>query len=110
MNSSPPYDLVIGLDRSDRIADLHLIDPRTGQRRAATIDTAPEALWEWLLQLRQQHPQARVGLCLEQPAVAQVVKLLIAVYLALGITMTGQRRSWECGLPTPKEPSSGCMC
>ncbi|HYG24762.1 MAG TPA: transposase, partial [Verrucomicrobiae bacterium] len=23
---------------------------------------------EWLLQLRQQHPQAKVGLCLEQPA------------------------------------------
>ena len=33
------------------------------------MDTAPEALWEWLLALRQQHPQARVGLCLEQPAV-----------------------------------------
>ena len=43
--------------------------PRTGQRRSQTIDTAPEALWEWLLELRQQHPQARVGLCLEQPAV-----------------------------------------
>ena len=69
MNTSHPYDLVIGLDRSDRKADLHLIDTRTGQHRAATIDTAPEALWEWLLELRQQHPQARVALCLEQPAV-----------------------------------------
>src|SRR6185437_2897581 len=28
-----------------------------------------EALWEWLLELRQQYPAARVGLCLEQPAV-----------------------------------------
>jgi transposase len=69
MNTPHPYDLVIGLDRSDRKADLHLIDPRTGQHRSATIDTAPEALWEWLLELRQQHPQARVALCLEQPAV-----------------------------------------
>jgi transposase len=69
MNTSHPYDLVIGLDRSDRKADLYLIDTRSGQGRSATIDTAPEALWEWLLQLRQQHPQARVGLCLEQPAV-----------------------------------------
>ena len=42
---------------------------RTGQRRAEVIATTPEALWEWLLALRQQHPQARVGLCLEQPAV-----------------------------------------
>jgi transposase len=69
MNTSHPYDLIIGLDRSDKTADLHLITTATGQRRSQTIDTAPEALWEWLLELRQQHPQARVGLCLEQPAV-----------------------------------------
>jgi transposase len=69
MNTPHPFDLVIGLDRSDRKADLHLIDTRTDQHRSATIDTAPEALWEWLLQLRQDHPQARVAFCLEQPAV-----------------------------------------
>jgi transposase len=69
MNTSHPYDLVVGLDRSDRKADLHLIETRTAQHRAATIDTAPEALWEWLLELRQQYPQAHVALCLEQPAV-----------------------------------------
>ena len=69
MNTSHPYDLVIGLDRSDQKADLHLIHTRTGQHRAEVIATTPEALWEWLLELRQQHPQARVGLCLEQPAV-----------------------------------------
>ena len=69
MNSPHPYDLVIGLDRSDQKADLCLIDTHTGQRRSVVIDTAPEALWEWLLALRQQHPDARVGLCLEQPAV-----------------------------------------
>jgi hypothetical protein len=69
MNTPHSHDLIIGLDRSDKTADLHLITPATGQRRSQTIDTAPEALWEWLLELRQQHPQARVGLCLEQPAV-----------------------------------------
>ena len=63
------YDLIIGLDRADKKADLCLIETATGQRRNVVIDTAPEALWEWLLQLRQQHPEARVGLCLEQPAV-----------------------------------------
>ena len=63
-----PQDLIIGLDRSDKEADLCLIDTRSLQRVSFTIDTSPEALWEWLLQLRQQHPQARVALCLEQPA------------------------------------------
>ena len=64
-----PYDLVIGLDRSDQKADLCLIDTHSGQRRPVLIDTAPEALREWLCELRQQHPAARIGLCLEQPAV-----------------------------------------
>jgi hypothetical protein len=48
MNTSHPYDLVIGLDRSDKKADLHLITTATGQRRSQTIDTTPEALWDWL--------------------------------------------------------------
>lgn len=69
MHTIAPYDLVIGLDRSDPKADLCLINPHTGDRHTAVIATTPEALWEWLRQLRQQHPQARVGLCLEQPAV-----------------------------------------
>lgn len=63
-----PYDLIVGLDRSDQKADLCLIDVRTGQRRGVTLDTAPEALWEWLAEVRQEYPAARVGLCLEQPA------------------------------------------
>src|SRR5262245_21390671 len=68
MNTCSLFDLIIGLDRSDRKADLHLINPCTRQRQSLTLDTAPEALWEWLLQLRQQYLGARVGLCLEQPA------------------------------------------
>ena len=73
--TAAPYDLVIGLDRSDQKADLCIINTQTGQRRSVTIDTEPEALWEWLAQLRQQHPQTRVGLCLEQPAVHLVTFL-----------------------------------
>jgi len=67
-----PYDLVIGLDRSDTKADLHLIDLTTGQRTNHTVGTRPEALHDWLAQLRQQHPKSRVAICLERPAVALV--------------------------------------
>jgi len=67
-NSPHPYDLVIGLDRSDRKADLCLFDTHTGQQTQQTIDTSPEALHDWLAQLRQHYPQANVGLILEQPA------------------------------------------
>lgn len=68
MTANHPFDLVIGLDRSDRKADLHLITPATGASVKQTIATAPEALHDWLAQLRQQYPQARIALGLEQPA------------------------------------------
>ena len=44
MNSTHPFDLVIGLDRSDRKADLHFIDTRTGQAQKQVLDTSPESL------------------------------------------------------------------
>jgi len=68
MTQPCPYDLVIGLDRSDRKADLHFIDTHTGQQWTQTIATQPEALHDWLAELRQQHPTAKIGLCVEQPA------------------------------------------
>ena len=68
MNAKSPYDLVIGLDRSDQKADLHLIDTANGNVKKQTLNTSPENLHDWLAQLRQHHPQSRVGLCLEQPA------------------------------------------
>src|ERR1017187_2242098 len=52
LNTSHPYDLIIGLDRSDKKADLCLITTATGQRRSQTIDTAPEALWETVSPVR----------------------------------------------------------
>jgi transposase len=69
MPTNHPYDLVIGLDRSDRKADLHLIDTHTAHTEKQTVATSPEQLHDWLARLRQDNPQARVALCLEQPAV-----------------------------------------
>ena len=68
MTAPHPYDLLIGLDRSDAKADLHLIDTRAGGHATTTLDTSPECLQTWLAELRQQHPQARVAVCVEQPA------------------------------------------
>jgi len=67
-HSTHPFDLLIGLDRSDAKADLHLIDTRSGTTQPMSLSTSPEALHDWLFQLRQQFPNARVALCLEQPA------------------------------------------
>jgi transposase len=70
-----PFDLVIGLDRADRKIDLHLIEVPSGQSRQQQIETSPEALQQWVHELRERYPTARVALCLEQPAPALLIFL-----------------------------------
>jgi transposase len=83
MPTTHPYDLVIGLDRSDRKADLHLIDTRSGNAQKHSVATSPEALHDWLAQLRQQQPQATVAICLEQPAANLIVFLETYSWISL---------------------------
>src|SRR5687767_14000368 len=83
MNSTCPFDLVIGLDRSDRKADLYLIHTASGKTERQTIRTSPEALHDWLLHLRQKHPEARVAICLEQPAVSLILFLQAYLWITL---------------------------
>lgn len=68
MKTTPPFDRVIGLDRSDRKADLHLIDLHTGAQERQTVPTSPEALKSWAEALHAAHPDCRVAVCFEQPA------------------------------------------
>ena len=67
-NNSFPFDVAIGLDRSDRVADLHLIDLASGAERKDAIATSPESLRDWIQDLRQRFPKARIAICLERPA------------------------------------------
>ena len=68
INPTRTYDLEIGLDRSDRKVDLHLIDTVSHEHCSETVPSSPENLRAWLLALRQRHPKATVAICLEQPA------------------------------------------
>jgi transposase len=83
MNSTCPFDLVIGLDRSDRKADLSFIHTASGQTERQTIGTSPEALHDWLLHLREKHPEARVAICLEQPATSLILFLEAYLWITL---------------------------
>ena len=83
MPTTHPYDLVIGLDRSDRKADLHLIDTRSGNSQKHSVATSPEALHDWLARLRQDHPQDRVAICLEQPAANLILFLETYSWISL---------------------------
>ena len=83
MNPSHPFDLLIGLDRSDQKADLHLINTRTDERQTRTVPTNPEAVHELLTQLRLEHPTARVAVCVEQPAINIIAMLEVHAWITL---------------------------
>jgi len=68
MQKVAPFDLVIGLDRSDQKADLYLVDLSTDKESQETLQTTPESLHRWIQQLRGKYPEARIAICLEQPA------------------------------------------
>ena len=78
-----PYDIVIGLDRSDRKADLHLVDSLTLEASQKIIGTSPEALHDWLADLRQRYPHARIAICLEQPAASLILFLETYAWITL---------------------------
>lgn len=67
--STPSYDLLVSLDRSDKTAALALMDLRRGLfMTEELIDLAPEAMEAWRRGLRAAHPQARIAVAFEQPA------------------------------------------
>src|SRR5690606_28630383 len=64
-------------------ADLHLIQTLSGKSESQIISTSPEALHQWLAQLRQQNPEARVAICLEQPAASLILFLETYAWITL---------------------------
>lgn len=65
---TPAFDLVIGMDRSDRKVDLHLLDLSAHTEQSATHSTDPAFLQAWAVDLRKRFPQHRVAIVFEQPA------------------------------------------
>ena len=67
--STPSFDLIVSLDRSDRTVAIAVLDVATG----AFIDerdlpSAPEAMDAWWHDLRRDHPGRRLAVAFEQPA------------------------------------------
>lgn len=116
MPQNHPFDLVIGLDRSDRKADVYAIDTRSDQVHKQTLDAAPEALHDWLAQLRQQHPESRVAVCLEQPATNLILFLeayaWITLYAINPITLQNSAKPSSPAVPktTPRTRSTWRNC
>lgn len=93
-----PFDIAIGLDRSDKTADLHLIQVKDAQAEHHRIETHPEALQGWVTELRTKYPGQRVAICVEQPANNLIVFLqgfeFITLYAINPITLQKFREAF----------------
>lgn len=93
-----PFDIAIGLDRSDKTADLHLIQVTDAQAEHQRIETNPEALQDWVTQLQTKYPGQRVAICVEQPANNLIVFLqgfeFITLYAINPITLQKFREAF----------------
>jgi hypothetical protein len=102
MQTLHPFELVIGLDRSDRTADLWVIDTRTGTHTHPAINTAPEALRHRAEALHAAHAPARVALCLEPPALNLIACLETYSWLVLYPINPVRRQSFRQALVTSR--------
>lgn len=65
-----PHHLFIGIDRSDEVLDIHILDAAGEHVGRSRLSSAPEALLPWVLQLKDCLPEgATLALCIEQPCI-----------------------------------------
>jgi Transposase len=82
---SYPSDIAawVGLDWADQQHVICLYDVATGQSEITRLEQKPEALQDWLSQLRQRFGGAKVAIVLEQARGAVIYGLLSVDFLVL---------------------------
>ncbi len=59
--STPPFDLVVSLDRADKTVAVAVFDPaREGFLAERDVPSAPAVLDGWWQQVGETHPKARI--------------------------------------------------
>ncbi len=73
----------IGIDWADQKHDICLSTSIDGKAEYKKISSTPEALTEWLSQLRQRFPKGNIAVCLEQSRGALIYHLMTYDFLVL---------------------------
>jgi len=73
---SNQYVAFVGLDWADQKHDISIVSAAGGVPVHQIITHTPEALNEWLMELRQQYPEGQIAICLEQSKGAIIFHLL----------------------------------
>lgn len=64
---SSDYAAFVGIDRSDDSIDLTVLDSQARSQGHRSQPSKPNALRDWVLELRKSFPKGRIALCIEQP-------------------------------------------
>ena len=73
----------IGIDWADQKHDISLSVSTDDKAEYTRISSTPEALTEWMSQLRQRFPQGNIAICLEQSRGALIYHLMLYDFLVL---------------------------
>lgn len=59
------YGALVGIDWADEKHHFHLLEVPSGKQRNGTVDNTPEALREWLMNLRKEFSGRPLAICME---------------------------------------------
>jgi transposase len=89
----------IGIDWADQKHDISLSASIDGKAEYKRLSSTPEALSEWLSQLRQRFPEGKIAICLEQSRGSLVYHLMsydfIVLYPVNPMTLAKYRKAFK---------------
>lgn len=102
-NQQTPYQLYIGIDRSDATLDISIMQPTGESIQRCKISTKPDALLTWVQSLRTANPDGQIAICIEQPC-ANIASFLsqfdfIDLFLINPILIKNYRDSFHTARP-----------
>lgn len=75
-NKTIQFAAFVGIDWADQKHDISVSDHGSGKPVHQVINHTPEALSQWLDELRRQYPEGKIAVCLEQSKGALIFHLL----------------------------------
>ena len=103
----------IGIDWADQKHDISLSASVDGKAEYTKISSTPEALTEWLFQLRQRFPEGKIAVCLEQSRGSLVYHLMtydfIVLYPVNPITLSRYRTAFNTSGAKDDKPDADLL-
>jgi len=103
----------IGIDWADQKHDISLSTSVDGKVEYKRLSSTPEALSEWLSQLRQRFPEGKIAICLEQSRGSLVYQLMsydfIVLYPVNPMTLAKYRKAFKTSGAKDDKPDADLL-